>query len=518
MQVSAYLFEARQIQRFVFATGKLRDASGASELLDALSNDAKADSAGHATGGVAGGLLDKLLPDAEVFRAAGGALDIVHPDAEKLKLFRAAFRLELARRAPGLVFSDSLATAPDVASAREAARNGMSDGGPVKGLRLPLGSPLVRPAPRSGGNPADLSGWTKGGRCKVTGEHADLATQLARQYLESGREVLADKFLSRGSAPLRWPTVLSVDDDGQAKQSKRTVVFPFAEGMIPRIAILHADGNGMGALFKRAVERYRDSPKTVRDISRALAAATQAAVQSAMKAVADQAVNGIIPARPIVLGGDDVSLILRADLAPQFALDFAEAFGALATAAMKPFGVLGSDEAMTTKVGFVVIGPNQPFAQAYSLAESLASAARSQTESRIAFCRVAGAAIPSTADDLDQGGVGDGGYTLWRAAHGCGEFGKLLDLARLLDHDDVGRGSLRRVAGLLKTDRVEANRVLERALSQLGDRNGKVRDALVHQLEDYGVASLPDRSLGLETHWFPLLQAHDLSHILGKAA
>ncbi len=48
----SYLFEANSIQRFVFATGKLRDASGASELLASLAFEAPCG---------AGGLFPQVL-------------------------------------------------------------------------------------------------------------------------------------------------------------------------------------------------------------------------------------------------------------------------------------------------------------------------------------------------------------------------------------------------------------------------------------------------------------------------
>ncbi|MGQ0566601.1 MAG: Cas10/Cmr2 second palm domain-containing protein [Gemmobacter sp.] len=418
------------------------------------------------------------------------------------------------------MFSDALRSGDDTAAARDAARNAMSDDGPVRGVALPLGSPMVRPAPRSGGSPAILAGWAPYGTCPRTREYADLATHLVRRHLEEEREGLAAKFMpaddSQGKA-LRWPTVFEADDQDSETKSDRTVVFPFQVGMIRRIAVLHADGNGMGTLFKRAVDEYRNAPDKVRDLSRALAKATQGAVRHAMKAVADAAAEGVMPARPVLLGGDDVSLILRADLAPQFALDFAEAFEGLATKAARPFNILAKNEIVTIKVGFVVISPNQPFSQAYDLAESLATSARHKTESRIAFHRVAGATIPASARDLADGGRGDGGYTLWQAAHPRKGFEVLIDLAKQLDKDDVGRGGLRRVAELLKSNREEAKRVLDRAMEVLGSRPGDMRKQLETTLSALGMNGL-DAWTGTTPRWCPLLQAHDLSHVLGKAA
>ena len=122
-------------------------------------------------------------------------------------------------------------------------------------------------------------------------------------------------------------------------------------------------------------------------------------------------------------------------MALDFALDFIRAFEAESRSAMESFDGLaeamasaalpaGTDpppvgaEApyLTTKIGFTVIGPNQPFRQAYELAESLSRSARNVTESRIAFYRVTGSEIPDSETQIDTEAQA-GGFTLWRAAH-----------------------------------------------------------------------------------------------------
>ena len=516
MGVSAYLFELRQIQRFIFSTGKLRDVSGASELLDDICNDT--DGKPHGVGGLAGELIDAHLIGATVYRAAGGALDLSHGDAAAVRAFRAAFRLRLAKKAPGLVFSDAIGDGSDVYTARNSARNAMSDEGPVRGVNLPLGAPILRPAPRSGGNPALLPHWTIQGKCPITDEYAEIATHLARWHLQNHREILAAKFLPQEfeGQGYRWPTVFPSNEakaatlnDGKAAKQ---VIFPFVPGNIPRIAVLHADGNGMGAIFKAAVDKFKREPEKVRELSRALSKATQEAVQQAMVPVLKMAIDKHIPARPIVLGGDDISIILRADLAPAFAQDFIAAYEVLASEAVRALGVLEENQKLTSKVGFVVIGPSQPFLHAYGLAESLASAARDPNESRIAFHRVAGAAIAGAASDLEKDGRGPLGHSVWRAAHSNDDMKALTELARLLDDDDVGRGGLRKVAELLKDDPNEAQRVYARALDVLATRNPAKKKELVDLLTKFGVTDL--RTPG----WCPLLQAHDLSHIFGRVA
>lgn len=520
MGVTAFLFEIRQIQGFVFGTSKLRDASGASELIDAISGDAPVDNRGADVSGLAGRLMGEVGLNPSnccVYRAAGGVLDFCADNADRVKTFRAAFRLGLADMAPGLIYTDNIANGDDDTSARNTVRSSMSDAGPMRGVALPLGSPMVRPAPLSGGSPAVVTGWTDAkGHCNITGDFADLPTLAARHYLKKSDNRLANKFVAEDQrAGLKWPTVFKADE----KPSDANV-FPFGAGKVQRIAVLHADGNGMGKLYAAAVSQL--DAKAVRDLSKALTKATMQAVQQAMTNVVKNAVGGVVPARPILLGGDDVTLILRADLVAQFAFDYIAAYQNLATTAVRNAGIKDKSEeenvkewpTMTTKIGFAVIGPNQPFGHAYRLAEKLASAARDPFKSQIGFFRVSGADIPEDEGSIAAQGLAQGHFTLWRKAYDVESFEKLKELAALLEKDDIGRGGLRRVPEALKFDLSEAKRIYARAIGMIKGRNEQTFKELESALAALGFDGTFTGGTAKEPAWCPLLVAHDLSHIM----
>jgi hypothetical protein len=337
--------------------------------------------------------------------------------------------------------------------------------------------------------------------------------------LRHGTAGLAWKFVAESQRTgLRWPEVFSADEDNDAER----VVFPFGERSLPRIAVLHADGNGMGALYAAALAQL-DSDE-VRALSQDLTRATREAVQTAMGAVVDAAVQGVMPARPILLGGDDVTLILRADLVADFVVAFVRAYETLATQTVHRFDVRQLDEnqkrteqpwpKLTTKIGFVVIGPNQPFLQAYRLAEDLAKAARDPFVSRVAFYRVTGAEIAEDASALADQGQATKGFTLWRAAHGLEDFERLRRLATLMEDDNVGRGGLRRVPESLKTDKSEAMRLYERALVIVSKRAKGTCEQLVDLLDQLGFDGSFEAGSDVDPIWCPLLAAHDLAHVL----
>jgi hypothetical protein len=534
MDVAAYLFEIRQIQGFIFATGKLRDAAGASDLLDSISGDGPDDK----TKGLAGQIIAKTVPDAKVFRAAGGALDLTCPSLPALHHFRAVFRLALADRAPGLVYSDSIATGADGTEARTNARAAIVVGGRCAASHYRWARPLCGRR-QSRGSPVAVKGMTNDkGRCRITEEFTDRPTLAARHWPARDQGSLVTKFVPDGVTGLCWPNVFVGDEkgDGGGTDPRRVlyepIPFPFGAAEMPRIAILHADANGMGAVTRRRRRKCRSGCAT----SQALTRATSRAVKTAMAEVIGKAVpfgeNHVVPARPIILGGDDVSLILRADLAVDFALDFIRAFEAESRAALKSIdglaGALASATPppgferppaskegpyLTTKVGIVVIGPNQPFRQAYELAESLCKAVRDVRTSRIAFHRVTGAEIPGSTSEIADGAKA-GGFTLWRARHDSAGIVALRTLAQLLEKDEIGRGALRRVPEVLKTDAVEAQRLYQRSLDVVKGRNPALWDELEAALKG---AEMPDLKEKPETEenpvWCPLLQAHDLAHI-----
>ena len=508
--IQAFLFEAQQIQSYIFSTNKLRDASGASELINSICNE---DVSGPVVSenGVGPRTVGAFFGVARIFRSTGGVLDFaVDATPDEMACFRAVFRLAVSRAAPGLAFSDGVGEGADEPDARKAARADSLVSRSVGG-GAPFVSPLVRPAPRSGGVPAVMTGWTDNGRCVITKEFADLPTLAKRRFLKQGARELADQFLPRTvtAKEYDWPEVFSLDGetaDGAAQQGKTgPAVFPFAGKYVKRIALIHADGNGVGRLFMEADKTL--SPAQMRDLSRALAGAMRAAVQVAMGPVADAAVGGIVPARPILLGGDDVTLILRADLAVDFVTALIEAFQTQATAAVRKY--LPQQPPLTLKAGVVILGPAQPFGQAHSLCGVLAGLAKAEI-SRVSLWRLTTSVMPRGKDDLDLQARCDGGTRLWSPSHAVADLQALQTLAGLMAEDDVGRGALRRVPELLKTDRAGAERTFKRAMVVLERRNGGIAARVRAALDMFGAGET-----GVGTGGYcPLLDAHDLAQVM----
>ncbi len=512
---AAYLFEAKQIQTYIFATSKLRDAAGASELINALGHEGL--SPPNTVAGLAHDILARMGILANVYRSTGGVLDLTvagNNALAKLHVFRAAFRLAVAQLAPGLAYADGIAPDADENACRKAARVNSGSQGPRRGVAYPLISPMIRPAPRSGGVPADVVGWTKGGQCIITEEFADLPTLAKRNKVKPkapGASAVGLQF-----APDKkwlWPDVFEKDEDDSGK-TRNNVEFPFPEDGPKRIAMLHADANDMGQLFEEAAKADDSSkpltPTKIREMSVAIAKATGDAVRAAMAAhVLPKAIDKVVPARPIILGGDDISIILRADLALDFAQTFVREFQVTSAAVLERF-FEGQNKALTMKVGIVILGIKRPFGAAYHLCEVLAKGAKVDGESRFGIWRLTTSAIPQSLSELTEDTTLPGGtIRLWEKALTDAQLCDLKRLAALLAHDDVGRGAMRRVPDLMRTDSEMAKSVYRRALEVVKKRNSGVHGKLKTALDAFGAW---DTGIGSDGYC-PLLQAHDLGMI-----
>ena len=516
-----YLFEAKKLQSFIFATGKLRDASGASELLNEIAfetgDDEKTPKDLVQNVLVAAGLAANATP----IRRASGAMVLVFEGVERKAVasFRTLWRLAVARHAPSIGFVDALASTndipPEFGTPGDADLKRLLDytrhivlpsEPPVAGLNLPLAAPLVRLAGRTGTPPV----------ARDHEEYVDAATAAKRAFLRRNVKVLAAQF--SGDNPkvsgLEWPTVLDPSDHGE-----NSILMPMSERH--RVAVLHADGNGVGQIFIDAARELE--PLEMRDLSVKLAAATKAAAQHAtVETVAKQAEDGVFPARPIILGGDDLTLVLRSDCALPFTASYLKAFEAHTRALFvylrqKYQGRTSflTGDGLTAKAGLAFVGRKQPFSRAYELCESLATAAKSPDESRVSFWRVVSSQFEQSADQI-HARTDAGPIRLWRPSWSLEE---LEDLQRLVDamrHDAVGRGALRRVPELLTSKSLdEATHVYRRALDAAKRESPSVHQDLLAALGLFGLTetSGPFARDDGGTQYCPLLDAHSLAQM-----
>ena len=160
------------------------------------------------------------------------------------------------------------------------------------------------------------------------------------------------------------------------------------------IAVIHADGNGFGQVIQK-VGKDKDKFSL---FSKTLDVATRNAARTAFQKLKDGGkinTDGIIPIRPVVLDGDDMTAIIRGDLAIDYAAEFIKAFedetgkdvqkeetGKILGNILKDYKVFenGEKNYLTACAGIAFIKSSYPFYYGYQLAEELCSQAKKDTK------------------------------------------------------------------------------------------------------------------------------------------
>jgi hypothetical protein len=162
------------------------------------------------------------------------------------------------------------------------------------------------------------------------------------------------------------------------------------------LAIIHADGNGLGMLLQGLGKSLSENEKNNEEVKSAFATfskqldeATKAAAQHAFnKVITEDAElsklleNGDIryPLRPVLLGGDDLTIIIRADLALDFTIEFLKEFEVQTADKFKflkkDYKVEGFEKGLTACAGIAYIKESYPFHYGVHLAEMLTAKAK----------------------------------------------------------------------------------------------------------------------------------------------
>ena len=337
--VYVYLFEAKGIQSYLFRSGKLKDVVAASERLDRLVDD-------HSNS-VLTQVLDTAGLKHDLFESEHGSEDVIHftrckggafysyaATREPLLRLRQLWTLTLQQLFPSLEFADALCAGENLGKAMEQGHPLLSASRNAPSIKFPIATAICDHYPRTGLAAVPLSAQAK--RAVHNDDVADLYLDLdtehhrqAYQWLELRHEKLLEKFTGNDNQNFSQVTFpLDFEE------------FPYA-GDVKDIALIHVDGNGLGILLRGLQDALknqsdRDMGKAFRCFSTSLAKATQQAASQATEWLyqrcreeqmpEDRSKPLILPMRPLVLGGDDITLFCRADLALEYASIFCRKF------------------------------------------------------------------------------------------------------------------------------------------------------------------------------------------------
>ncbi len=354
-----YLYGAsvQGIQGFVFATNRLREIIGASDIVEDISIN----------------FFYKILEDSGIdtgaytviVMAAGNVRLLFERKDDVQKLFEVAPK-RVMQRAYGITLSQAAVEVKDGLDRKTIDRLEKKLKAARNRAMIPLDASLNATyiAPRTARAAA--------GTIKVQKdrETVDRATLQKDRAADEGKNRLLEAIgidTQNGELVKKFP-----DDMGAMSNSKN------------KIAVIHADGNGLGMILQKIAEALEQRPEVMEsvytDFSKALDEATKSAVKKAYDESFNEEKDGKIRFRPVVLGGDDVTVICDADRSLSFTEKFMRYFEEETKSRIGKIGNKHKIEeirkGLSVCTGIAYCNEKFPFHYAVSLAEALCAEAK----------------------------------------------------------------------------------------------------------------------------------------------
>lgn len=318
------------IQSFIFNTNELRDIVGASELVENICTTM---------------FEERFLQGGESLVNAAGNIKCIYSSEEECRTAVLSFPKAVMEAAPGITISQAVVKATE----RRIEDNFNDVIDELEGrLRVQRNRPCD----------VMVCGFMGAERSRKTGLPAVVCAD--GEYIDEGTQKKSE--LSRGGAVTMR---LCEKSFGIVRADIRRVAMNIGDLADSNgwLAVVHIDGNEVGRKFATS----GGSKERLVELSRGISKAAVEASHAAFNAVCKSDV-GKYPLRPIVLGGDDVTVICRASVALDYVKAYLEAFEG---ETRKRLG-----EAITACAGIAYIKSSYPFHYGYELSMSLCDHAK----------------------------------------------------------------------------------------------------------------------------------------------
>jgi len=403
--IFTYLFEAKSIQKYLFSSGKLKDVIAASERLDRFidSDGSSLLSQVINKAGIKSDLLDINTQSSNdmvhFLRCKGGAFYAYCHTEESLLKLRSIWTLTIQQLFPSLEFTDALSVAETLNKSIESSHKLLAADRNTPDVKFPIASAVSARYQRSGMAAVPPSRLAKKAAMKneFDNDALDLDIEHHRQAYQALKmrtsAALQDRFSpDELVGEINYPINLEKDFAYSTKGLKEN------SDATKDLALVHIDGNGLGGVLRalknelgsKDPEIYRKGFRLFSDaLNKATINAAKKATQWLYKVAAYKSKDDkltYLPMRPIVLGGDDVTLFCRADLALEFSTIFCKEFKIASETALKPLfdNYIQTDELkkyLTASGGILYAKASHPFTNSHHLAEELCSHAKKLTKS-----------------------------------------------------------------------------------------------------------------------------------------
>lgn len=338
-----YLYGAsvQGIQSFIFQTDKLKEIIGASELVEDICTDFFTS------------FLGSDFKDENLILGAAGNIKYLFDSREACERVVLVFPKKVMQYAPGITISQAvvpyMGTGNDFEELEKRLRIQRNKSSSVtQGISLMA----LETARRTGGIVVEIDN---------DNEYIDQAQQLKRKAERDGKATLEKKLL--GTA------------------SKRRNAFPNEMDHIKDaknwVAVIHADGNNLGQLLLTMSEKIKsDYSVALKNFSKRLNGSTISAAKRALEETFEGDEKQAF--RPIIIGGDDMTVLIRADKALRFTELFLIYFEEITAQQFSefPYPNIIPREGLTACAGIAYIKSTYPFHYGAKLAETLCQQAK----------------------------------------------------------------------------------------------------------------------------------------------
>jgi len=350
------------IQGFIFQTNALREIAGASELVEQICTTKFADALGIKDA--------ELLADTNaIVTAAGNIKYVFESEDECLKIVR-NFPKEVMEFAPGITLSQAVVKI---------------ENGRIKPADIDNLEEKLRTQRNKVFNPTGL-GLMAINRSRRTG----LPVIEIKNDKNKGKQYIDES--------------LHAKNENSILRIGEAFFNPFFQGKLPYemeditkskgenyswLAIVHADGNNMGAIIHKLALEFGnalDYQQLFRNFSLALDKSTKEAASEAYTKIIAKFEPDTFQKyafRPVVIGGDDLTVICRADLAVEFTRLFLVKFEEKTKENFRAISARVLQNGLTACAGIAFIKDTYPFHYGYHLAEELCMHAKKEAKEKI---------------------------------------------------------------------------------------------------------------------------------------
>lgn len=352
MSETKYLYGAavQGIQGFIFQTNELKDIVGASELVERICTKT----------------FDKFKGNGDIVVNAAGNVKCIYADKTECEYAVKFFPKTVLEAAPGITISQAVVTMKADGSDFSVAIDELE-----RRLHIQRNKPLRS---MTYGNMAVMRSRKTGLPAVMAVKDKDEADGI--DFLDEA--TIAKREFSIPDDPKYTTLALSKKSFGNKDLDYHYIALNIGDltGNNDWIAVIHADGNGLGQIVASKNKNKTDLKEFSDKLCQATEEAAQQTYDDIIKSPDYEPRGKVVPFRPVVLGGDDMTIICRADIAMSYATYFIRHFEENTRA------MLGDKDALTACAGIAYMKSSYPFHYGYRLAEALCEEAKKDAKQK----------------------------------------------------------------------------------------------------------------------------------------